>query len=128
MNLWLFFCITNYKLQKVLKVPQLFWGGVCAGVKNRVKVKFDNPPKTSDECNFATRRKLHNKVKRIGSNTFGDLFIQKVLQNQPSSPIIGILWCFAQLCGNVEKCQNLTFKVNILCQKSSESYFFFNEK
>ena len=35
------------------------------------------------------------KVMRIRSNTFGDPLIQKLSQNEPSSPIISVLECFA---------------------------------
>ena len=38
---------------------------------------------------------LKNKVMRVGSDTFWDLFIQKILQNWPSSRIISVLRCFA---------------------------------
>ena len=38
------------------------------------------------------------RVINLGSDTFGNPIFQKGLQNQPSSPIISILGCFAQLC------------------------------
>jgi hypothetical protein len=44
------------------------------------------------------------KVIDIGSDTFGNQFIQKILQNQPSSPILSIPKCFADLCGLAKKC------------------------
>ena len=56
-------------------------------------------------------------VMRVGSDTFGDPIFQSGLQNQPSSRI-----CFAQLCQLGAKCENWTFKVNFLCQKSSKSF------
>ena len=58
----------------------------------------------SDDC------VLKSKVMRVGNDTFSDPFIQKVIQNKLSTPIIGILRC-----GLVKKCHNLTFKVNFLC-------------
>ena len=62
---------------------------------------------------------LQGSVMRIGSDTFGNPIFQNGLQNQPSSQIISILGCFAQLCQLGTKCENWTFKVNFLCQKSS---------
>ena len=35
---------------------------------------------------------IQNKVMRVGSDTVGDSFIKKVLQNYPSSLIIEVLW------------------------------------
>ena len=70
-------------------------------------------------------RQLHyhmgSSVMRVGSDTFGDPIFQNSLPNQPSSPIVSILGCFAQLCQLSAKCENWTFKVSFLCQKSSES-------
>ena len=62
------------------------------------------------------------KVMRVGSDTFGDPFIQKVLQNQPSSPYYKGPWDALPV---VAKCENWTFKLNFLCQKLSESFSFF---
>ena len=64
----------------------------------------------------------------VGSDTFGDPFIQKVFKISRPPTIIGILECFAKLCSLVKKCQNLTFKVNFLRQKSSASFWFFKIK
>ena len=41
---------------------------------------------------------LHTKVVNLESNTFGSPIFQTGLQNQPSSQIISIPGCFAQLC------------------------------
>ena len=68
---------------------------------------------------------LCSSVMRVGSDTFGDPIFQKGLQNQPFSWIISVLGCFAQLCQLVAKCEYWTFKVNFLCQKSSESFSIF---
>ena len=68
---------------------------------------------------------MNISVMRVGSDTFGDPIFQNGLQNQPSSRIISILGCFAQLCQLGAKCKNWTFKVNFLCQKSSESFSIF---
>ena len=68
---------------------------------------------------------LWSSVMRVGTDTFGDPIFQNGLQNQPSSRIISVLGCFAQLCQLGEKCENWTFKVNFLCQKSSESFSIF---
>ena len=61
----------------------------------------------------------------IRSDTFGNPIFQKGLQNQPFSRIISVLGCFAYLCQLVAKCEKWTFKVNFLCQKSSESFSIF---
>ena len=66
------------------------------------------------ELSQCTRTHIH-----LGSVTFGNTIIQKVSQNQPSSPIISILGCFVQLCHLIAKCQSWTFKMNFLYQKSS---------
>ena len=34
-------------------------------------------------------------------------------------------WCNEEVSKSLKKCFNLTFKVNFLCQKSSESFSFF---
>ena len=78
-----------------------------------------------------TRRNLvpinttHSKVINVGSDTFGNPIFHEGLQNQPFSRIISVLGCFAQLCQLVAKCKKWTFKVNFLCQKSSESFSIF---
>ena len=56
---------------------------------------------------------LESKVMGVGGDTYANPIVQKVLQNQPSFPNIGI-----PTLGLAKKCQNLTFKVN----------FFFNWK
>ena len=66
---------------------------------------------------------FRSRVMRVGSNTFSDLIFQKGLQNQPSSGITSVLGCFAQICQLGGKCENWTFKVTFLCQKSSEFFF-----
>ena len=67
-------------------------------------------------------------VMRVGSDTFCDPIFQKGSQSLPSSQIISILGCFALLCQLAlgAKCENWSFKVNFLCQKSSESLNFFH--
>ena len=63
-----------------------------------------------------------SRIMRVRNNTFGNPIFQNGLQNQPSSRIMSILGCFAQLCQLSAKCKNWTFKVNFLRQKSSESF------
>ena len=74
---------------------------------------------------FLHMTRPYTSVMRVGSDTFGDPTFQKGLQNQPSSRIISVLGCFAQLCQLVAKCKKWTSKVNFLCQKSSESFSIF---
>ena len=82
------------------------------GVQKCKKIIYDCvPPK---------QEIFEGSVMRVRSDTFGDPIFQKGLQNQPSSRIISILGCFAQLCQEI-----WTFKVNFLCQKSSESFCFY---
>ena len=40
---------------------------------------------------------------------------------------IGV-FCKLTQCSSVEKCQNRTFKVNLLCQKLTDFYFIFSLK
>ena len=47
---------------------------------------------------------FHILSSKVISNTFGNPYVQKVLQNQPSSPIIGVLRCLSQLCSLVKNC------------------------
>ena len=71
------------------------------------------------------RTTIFSKVINVGSDTFGNPIFHEGLQNQPFSRIISDLGCFAQLCQLVAKCKKWTFKVNFLCQKSSESFSIF---
>ena len=83
------------------------------------------------KCTIKSNLLLHflssisTSVMRLGSDTFGDPIFQNGLQNKPSSQIISIQGCFAYLCQLSTKCKNWTFKVNFLCQKSSETPWFF---
>ena len=74
---------------------------------------------------YQDSKTLVTSVMRVRSDAFGDPIFQNGLQNQPSFRIISVLGCFAQLCQLVAKCKKWTFKVNFLCQKSSESFSFF---
>ena len=61
------------------------FSALCASMHCMIKMKC----KTNYDIRFLS------KVMRVESNTFGDPFIQKALQNQPVSLIIGVFGCFA---------------------------------
>ena len=54
-----------------------------------------SPVPTRGTAGHRLRFQLFSKVMRVGSDTFGDPLIQKILQNEPSSQIMGILRFFA---------------------------------
>ena len=120
---------------QVAAVPRVFSIHCTVFLKNKIcinqkEITYVNTGTGTSQVwalfmNLKKKSIIITSVMRVGSDTFGDPIFQNGLQNQPSSQIISVLGCFAQLCQLGAKCENWTFKVNFLCQKSSESLSFF---
>ena len=117
LQLFIFFCFCIFFLKKFEKVEKT----VFLGLNFSYTVLYP----LYSASKVPQTQTMQSKVINVQSDTFGNPIFHEGLQNQPFSRIISVLGCFAQLCQLVAKCEKWTFKVNFLCQKSSESFSIF---